>query len=180
MVEIIPNWHPLFVHFTVALISVSGGLFVLTKLVTNWRVEDQWLATAYWSLWIGVLISLGTVAAGWYAFNTVDHDTPSHAAMLEHRNLALVTLVVLVIMGVWSLVQYLKERSPSLIFVACMLVSVGLVGSTAWHGGELVYRYGLGVKSLPKKEDHKHGHEAGASGEHGHDAAAPPAAEAAA
>jgi uncharacterized membrane protein len=29
IVEIIPNWHPIFVHFTVALFSTATGLFIL-------------------------------------------------------------------------------------------------------------------------------------------------------
>jgi hypothetical protein len=29
MFEIIPNWHPIFVHFTVALLSLAVGLFVV-------------------------------------------------------------------------------------------------------------------------------------------------------
>ncbi len=156
MFEIIPNWHPMFVHFTVALICVSGVLFVLSRVVVNWRLEDQWLATAYWMLWIGALISVGTVLAGWDAFNTVEHDTASHEAMLEHRNLALVTFIVIIIMTIWSVVQYVKEHAPSFVFLVCMVLSVGMVASTAWHGAELVYRHGLGVMSLPQKEDHVH------------------------
>jgi uncharacterized membrane protein len=174
MVEIIPNWHPIFVHFTVALVFLSGALFVLSRLVTNWRLEDQWLATAYWSLWIGALISVGTVIAGWYAFNSVEHDTVAHEAMIEHRNLALVTFIVIAIMAIWSLVQYVKEQSPSLVFLGCMVLSVATIGSTAWHGGELVYRHGLGVMSLPQKNEHGHtgaeSHAAPAE-EHSHDSA---------
>ena len=164
MVEIIPNWHPVFVHFTVALICVSGVLFVLSRLVTNWQLEDQWLACAYWSLWIGALISIGTIVAGWCAFNTVEHDTASHDAMTVHRNLALVTFIVIVIMAIWAVVQYLKEMAPSIVFMVCMLLSVGMVASTAWHGSELVFRHGLGVMSLPEKSDHTHDH----SADHGH------------
>ncbi len=166
MVEIIPNWHPIFVHFTVALISISVVLFVLTKLVTNWRLEDQWLATAYWNLWIGVLISVVTVVAGWIAFNSVDHDTPSHEAMLEHRLWALTTFGVLVVLAIWSIFQYKREKEPTSLFVICMVLLLGLVMSTAWHGGELVYRHGLGVMSLPETDDHSHANEAAA---HEHD-----------
>jgi len=168
MFEIIPNWHPMFVHFTVALVCVSGVLFVLSRVVTNWRIEDQWLATAYWMLWIGALLSVGTVLAGWDAFNTVEHDTVSHGAMIEHRNLALVTFIVILIMTIWSIVQYVKEQAPSFVFLVCMILSVGMVASTAWHGAELVYRHGLGVMSLPQKADHAHEHETAGSSAQGH------------
>lgn len=180
MVEIIPNWHPIFVHFTIALVCVSGVLFVLSRLVTDWRVEDQWLACAYWCLWIGALITVGTVIAGWLAFNSVEHDNASHEAMVMHRNLALVTFVVIILMAIWSVAQYVREESPSLVFLVCMLLSVGMVGTTGWHGSELVYRHGLGVMSLPEKGEHSHdagGVHSNESDAHAHDSLEAPAAD---
>lgn len=35
--------------------------------------------------------TIGTVLAGWYAYNTVPHTALSHAAMTDHRNWALST-----------------------------------------------------------------------------------------
>ena len=32
-IEIIPNWHPIFVHFSVALLSVSGVMFLASALL---------------------------------------------------------------------------------------------------------------------------------------------------
>lgn len=168
MVEIIPNWHPLFVHFTVALLTISVVLFTLTKVVTNWRLEDQWLATAYWNLWIGVAISMVTVIAGFIAFNSVEHDTPSHIAMLDHRLWALLTFALFFVMAIWAVIQYRSEKNPTTLFICILLVGLLMLSSTAWRGGELVYRHGLGVMSLPDKDDH--GHAAGTQEhEHGND-----------
>jgi uncharacterized membrane protein len=166
--EIIPNWHPIFVHFTVALLSLSVVLFLVSKVATDWRLEDQWLATGYWNLWLGTLLSIGTVAAGWVAFNTVNHDTEAHKVMLEHRNLAFATLGAFVVLSIWAIIQYRSQKRPSIVFVIAALLGLGLVGVTAWHGAELVYRHGLGVMALPKKEDHSHVQ----GQEHGHEAAA--------
>jgi len=33
-----------------------------------------------------------------------------------------------------------------------------LLANTAWHGAENVYRYGLGVMSLPQQESEGHAH----------------------
>lgn len=167
---IIPNWHPLFVHFTVALLSVAAILFLLSKFATHWRLEDQWLATAYWSLWIGVLITIGTVIAGFVAFNSVKHDDPSHLVMLDHRLWALVTASIFVVGAVWGIVQYKSQTRPGAIFLLLMLVGLIGLGGTAWRGGELVFRHGLGVMSLPNPD--KHGHAAGVAHDHGPAAAA--------
>lgn len=175
MIEIIPNWHPVFVHFTVALLSVSLGLFVLSLLVKC----DQAVLVAKWNLWIGAAISLLTLAAGFYAYNTVAHDTASHEAMTEHKNLALITLGLLVPVVLWSVISHRQGKTLGAGFVVLFLVVGGMLASTAWHGGEAVYRYGLGVMSLPKIDTHDHaGHAQGGDhhadesndgSEHGHD-----------
>ncbi len=77
MPEIIPNWHPILVHFTVALLSLSVILFVAINFVGG-TLREQWLIVARWSLWFGAAITLLTALAGLYAYNTVAHDTPSH------------------------------------------------------------------------------------------------------
>ncbi len=159
MIEIIPNYHPIFVHFTVALLSVSTGFFVLAYLFRRHKWRQQWLTTAYWNLWVGAGITLITLAAGWHAFNTVDHDTPSHEAMLEHRNWALATVTVILLVAAWSIRRYAKSRPQNPMFVGSMVLVWALVTATAWHGAELVYRYGLGVMSLPKVEAHGAGHD---------------------
>lgn len=44
-------------------------------------------------------------------------------------------------------------------FIGLLLAAGVLLASTAWHGGELVYRHGLGVMSLPQPEGEGHDHE---------------------
>lgn len=162
MFEIIPNWHPIFVHFTVGLLSISLGLYVIATVIDH----DPLRLVAKWNLWIGAAITLATVGAGWYAFNTVEHDDPSHAAMIEHRNWALTTVAVLIPVLIWSVLAARKAQRLGWGFIILFGVAGALLGSTAWHGGELVYRYGLGVMSLPKTDSHAHG----AGDDHAHQA----------
>ena len=91
MIEIIPNWHPVFVHFTVAMFSLSTLFYVLSHITANSELQKQWLIVAKWNLWLGAVISIITVAAGWQAYNSVAHYTPSHLAMTDHRNWAMAT-----------------------------------------------------------------------------------------
>ena len=156
MIEIIPNWHPIFVHFTVALISTSLGLFVVSFLLGEGECCQQVQTVAKWNLWIGAGVSVLTLAAGLYAYNTVTHDVPSHAAMTEHRNWAFVTLIVIALLAVWSAVRHRKGLAMNVPFLVVFLFCGALLGATAWHGGEVVYRYGLGVMSIPKTDSHDH------------------------
>lgn len=171
MIEIIPNWHPIFVHFTVALLSIAVVFFILGTALPNHKWREQWLTVAHWNLWVGATISLFTAIAGWFAFNSVNHDTLSHEAMIEHRNLALITLAVFLSIALWSVARYRAGKPVQAVFLAALLIAQGLLLSTAWHGAELVYRHGLGVMSLPKKEGDGHAHQHGDDSAHGHDAA---------
>lgn len=158
MLDIIPNWHPIFVHFTVALFSLSIVLFVVTPFVKP-ALQDQWWIVARWCLWFGAGLTLITGLSGLYAYNTVAHDTTSHAAMTEHRNWAVATITVFFVLTAWSVIRIRRRQTLGAIFATVMVFSGGLLASTAWHGGEVVYRYGLGVKSLPKPEGEGHAHD---------------------
>lgn len=166
MVVIIPNWHPIFVHFTVALFTTSvlfywlSYLFSFSEQIPK-KIFIEFNAVAHWCLWLTAIITIGTIIAGFYAFNTVRHDSASHLAMTLHRNWALSTAIAILLVTIWSFWLYLKEKAITLLFLIAVLIVQCLLIITAWHGGELVYRYGLGVMSLPHLEKpsmapHKH------------------------
>ncbi len=164
MLEIIPNWHPMLVHFTVALLSVAVILHLLARLSLPRNLRGEWRVVAHWSLWIGAGLSLVTGFTGWLAYNSVDHDELSHLAMTDHRNWAIVTLVLFVVLALWSLWNWLAKREPakvvSAVYSMTLVVAGVLLASTAWRGGELVYRHGLGVMSLPNRSVAGSAHEA--------------------
>lgn len=175
MIEIVPNWHPVFVHFTVAPLVLAALFSVLELFMRDGDARAQIRVFARWSLWVGTAFAVATALAGWYAYNSVDHDAPSHAAMTLHRNWALATLPAFMALAAWSIRDARRELSPGAPFIGLLFAAGLLLVSTAWHGGELVYRYGLGVMSLPQGEgegeDRAHEHAEG--GMHAPDTAAP-------
>lgn len=175
--EIVPNWHPIFVHFTIALLSISA-VFYLAGLVLK---KEHLLVVARWNLWIGAVATIGTVLAGWYAYNTVTHDGPSHAAMTDHRNWALVTASVFILLALWTFWKQRGAKTVSAAFVAVILLAAGLLAITGFKGGEVVYRHGLGVMRMPMVSgDGGHGsheHEGAGHGDHHGDAAPLPEPE---
>lgn len=174
MIEILPNWHPIFVHFTVALFVIAALLHLGSHFVSE-DLSKQWAIVSRWNLWLGLGFTVLTLAAGVYAYNTVDHDTPSHAAMTIHRNWAIVTSLVFFAAGAWSVVLNRQGQTRSWAFTAVLIAAAGLLGTTAWHGGEIVYRHGLGVKALPQVEGagHSHSHDDGSAHDNSSGAAAP-------
>ena len=176
MIEVIPNWHPLFVHFAIALLSVSAVFFVLLKVLSQHALKEQFRVLAYWNLWLGTGSAIVTAIAGWFAYNSVAHDTASHLAMTEHRNWALITVSVFIVLSIWSVKLYKSIKNESIIFTIIMVFAFVLLASTGWRGSEVVYRYGLGVMSMPQVEGEGHEHEH-AAGEHHQDSLTAPATE---
>jgi uncharacterized membrane protein len=175
MIEIIPNWHPIFVHFTVGLLATATALFLLAAaLPADSGLQRQAYLVAHWNLWLGYGFALATALFGWLAFNSVAHDAPSHAAMTEHRNWALATLALYLPVVAWSIARHRAGKKAHALFLAALTALTLMLASTAWHGAELVYRHGLGVLSLPAveaRESAPHGQDAHShteSGEHSH------------
>jgi len=176
MFEVIPNWHPIFVHFAIALLSMSSVFFVLLKVLKNHPVKEQLRILAYWNLWLGTGFAVVTAIAGWFAYNSVAHDTASHIAMTEHRNWAKSTVSVFFIISIWSVKLYKNRQGENFMFTAIMVFAFVLLASTGERGSEAVYRYGLGVMSRPKVEGEGHAHEH-ADGQKHHDTIPAPVKE---
>jgi len=153
-----PNWHPIVVHFVVAFVLTSPVLLLLVSLAPEgmrWRKPLQ--AAGDWMLALGVIAAILAVAAGLQAYYSVAHDSPSHAAMTDHRNFAFATLALLGAFAIWRYAT--RSSAPSKLFAALFIAATLLPATTAWKGGRLVYHHGLGVASLPAAEGEGHDHD---------------------
>ncbi|MEE8258381.1 MAG: DUF2231 domain-containing protein [Sphingomonadales bacterium] len=176
MPEILPNWHPMFVHFTVGLLTTATLVYILAGFFKNKDSQTSARTAALWMLWAGAGFTILTVASGLYAFATVGHDDPSHLAMKDHRLWALITAGYFIALGVWSFLEVKKGKALPIFFAVIMIAGVVLLSITGLKGADLVYRYGLGVMALPQIEGEGHSHDEGESHDVAEDdQAAPPA-----
>jgi uncharacterized membrane protein len=173
MPEIIPNLHPVPVHFPIALISVVAFFHLAAIAARNKTCATPCAILAHATLWLGTLAAVPTVFLGWQTFNSVNHDAAGHAAMRVHRAWALGTLLLLLVLAAWDAWRSKVDAIPRGWFAGAVLGAWGMVAVTAWHGGELVYRHGVGVMAVPPV-DHGHEHchineqDASPEPEHGH------------
>lgn len=171
-IEIIPNWHPIFVHFTIALFT-TATLMIAGSMLVKGNFKEKILECGYLNLWLGCLFTFITVGAGFYAYNTVAHDGPSHLAMTNHKNWALATASIFFLLTLWSVKLYRVNQKQNKLFITFLLAATGVLSITGWKGGEVVYRYGLGVISMPNSDvnqnnpadGHNHSHDEGAKTE---------------
>ncbi|MEO1135977.1 MAG: DUF2231 domain-containing protein [Pseudomonadota bacterium] len=171
-----PNIHPILVHFAYAL-TVTGALSLFVASVFpsgGWR--DSLKTAGDWMLAFGAFSIILTVAAGFEAYYSVNHDGPSHEAMTTHRNWAVPTAVAILALSLWRWLK--RAERPGLFFSILLLAAAASLSVTAWWGGNLVFGHGLGVARMPAVtgEGHDHEHAPGqghgdeaASEEHAHD-----------
>jgi uncharacterized membrane protein len=158
--EILPNWHPFFVHFTIALISVGSVLYIVSN---SFPTHSKWgkdiLLVSVWSLVLAGGFTVLTLIAGIHAYLTVGHDGSSHMAMADHRNWGVGTSVLLFISLFF--LKFSSLHSTAWWFTSLILIALlSSVMITGYKGSHLVYKFGLGVQSLPTSlgshEDHHH------------------------
>lgn len=156
-----PNIHPILVHFAYALSITSLVCYLMSSL---WSTRRESLrAAADWMLAFGALAIVATIAAGFQAYYSVNHDAPSHAAMTIHRNWAVPSGTAILLLAGW---RWLTRTKPVRTVFKLLLTAAALsLTVTAWWGGNIVYNYGLGVKSLPVVTGDGHDHEHGAISE---------------
>ncbi len=139
------NVHPLFVHYPIALFTA----FLLAEFIGVVFRKENFRCAASFTLYLGNIAALFTVAAGYYAAATVEHSEEVHAIMENHEHFGVTVLVVATILSIWRL--YVRRRfSPKaqaahlvLAFILCVIIVLG-----ADLGGLMVYKYGVGGQAV--------------------------------
>lgn len=156
MIEVIPNWHPMAVHFPIALVCISAFFFLCGVLFKS-KVSSELFIASKWCLWGAALTSVIAALLGWQAYNTVAHDEASHAAMTLHRNWAIPTAIYIALIAVFAIrIRHEWGAKNKTITLLLLVIGCGLISTTGWLGAEAVYRHGIGVMRIPSADDHAH------------------------
>lgn len=158
MPEIIPNWHPILVHFTFALLFLSPFSFLIFQLGKDKPWGKAFLIAGRISLWTGVLITPLTLWAGFGAMEQAHSQISSQVDQYihDHRNWAIATAISFSVLALWSVFNGRRGANESWLFVILSFAALIPLSTTGYKGGELVYRYGVGVISGSESSNKSH------------------------
>ena len=162
--QITPNYHPIVVHFPIALTVIAFLLSIAAYARRSHPVSAQLAAAGHFTLWLAAIGAAAAVLFGWLAFNSVsNHDDAGHAAMLLHRSWAIPTAVGLILLASWDAWKYRVNKLISVPMLFLLFLLSQAIAVTGWLGGEVVYRHGIGVLSIPSSDGAGHSHHEGAN-----------------
>jgi len=137
------NYHPLFVHFPIALWT-AALLFEVSARVMK---QDALHRAACAVLALGAIAAVPAVLSGWSAQAAVPDAGPANDVKEVHENLMIMASILSGILAAFGL--FILPRKPGAemraAFLAGLVVLFGLMAAGADRGALLVYHYGTGV-----------------------------------
>jgi uncharacterized membrane protein len=135
------NFHPLVVHFPLALLPGAVLLYFIAGL--SGRESLAW--TALGLLGLGTLGGAVAVGTGLYAMEGVMVDPTVHERLLDvHERWMLATAALAAVLTGWALVARPIPRRGRVFFALGLLVLLAVMTKGADYGGRLVYDYNAG------------------------------------
>jgi uncharacterized membrane protein len=145
-VTLVPGWHPLVVHFPIAL-TLSAGVALIAARVTRRESLAETLATVgTWNLCAGAVAALFALATGLAGVLDLQVGAAAHDAIATHVKWAMFTSMALVLVSVWRGAGSAPKSRPSWLFVIVLSAVCVALSLTGYFGGENVYRHGVGVE----------------------------------
>jgi uncharacterized membrane protein len=130
--------HPAIVHFPIALL-LSGLMVAIAAALRQSAGLDE---AAKWILWLGTASLWITAATGLLAASTAPAVPAAGHILEEHREAAFWAI------GAFTLLVVLRHfflRGRRWLLALAWALAISMLISAAYHGGLLVYHFGVGV-----------------------------------
>jgi uncharacterized membrane protein len=143
-----PSWHPLVVHFPIALVLAATALLLCARLLR----DESWAASAAtagtWNLCLGAAAALLALATGLGAVLDLEVSAAARQAISSHLKWAMFTTLLLLLLAAWRGAGSAPRSRPSWLFLVVLIAASAALSFTAYRGGKNVYEYGVGVKKI--------------------------------
>jgi uncharacterized membrane protein len=131
------------VHFPIAILALAL-LFDLAGLLTKIHSLER---AGWWSQVAGTVALLAAVISGLLAEKGVLVSELAHSTLETHQQFALLATAICCILLLWRIAHRTRlPARPRALFLSLMALTVIVIWAGSYFGGELVYKYGVGVR----------------------------------
>ncbi len=135
--------HPILVHFTIALVGASLAFDLAARMFAL----PSLLAAAWWTMAAGGAITIATVVTGISSRRRVAIAEGTALGYLRlHAALGPTFLGCLLVAAIWRAGFWRHGVPPTAWYLGALGVVTILMTVQGFVGGELVYRFGIGVR----------------------------------
>jgi uncharacterized membrane protein len=143
-----PGWHPLVVHFPLALIVLATALLLAARFTRRETLASTLATVGTWNLCIGAAMALLALATGLAAVLDLQVGIEARQAISMHLKWAIFTTLALVLIAVWRGAGTAPTSRPSWTFLIVLLLATAALVVTGYKGAQNVYRFGIGVEKI--------------------------------
>jgi uncharacterized membrane protein len=152
-----PGWHPLVVHFPLALILIATPLLLAARLLRTDAAASTVAIVGTWNLCLGALAALFALATGLGAVLDLDVNAAARQAISLHMKWAMFSTLAIVLLATWRGAGASAGSRPSWVFIILLLAATAALVVTGYRGGQNVYEFGVGVKRIAVRSEAPHG-----------------------
>jgi uncharacterized membrane protein len=143
--HILPSWHPLVVHFPLALIITAAFALSLARVLRAQRLAASLAVLGTWNLCLGAVAVYFALGTGLAAVIDLHVDVAARQAIASHVKSAVVMTMLVTLVAVWRGAGTDANSRPSWLFVLVLWAATIALAVTGYRGGQNVFRYGIGV-----------------------------------
>jgi uncharacterized membrane protein len=139
------QWHPMAVHFPLALVATATLALSLARLKALERYATSLAIVGTWNLCLGALAELVALITGLAAVIHLQVGGAARLAISVHVKWAIFSAIGLLLLAAWRGAGSAEGSRPSRPFLALLWAVTAALIVTGYRGGQNVYRYGIGV-----------------------------------
>jgi uncharacterized membrane protein len=145
MLTLQPGWHPVIVHFPLALIITATVCLTLAASRPLQRHGGTLALVGTWNLCMGAVMLFIALGTGLAAALDLHVGAAAHAAITAHVKSAILTTLLVLLAALWRGLGVAPTARPSALFTLLLWLAAASLVVTGYRGGQNVYRYAIGV-----------------------------------
>lgn len=142
---LLAGWHPVVVHFPLALGVTATGLLLAARLKPGDRYVAALATVGTWNLCLGAVAALFALATGLAAVLDLHVGAAARQSIAGHAKWAFFTALALILLAAWRGAGSAQQSRPSWAFILVLSAAAAALVMTGYRGGQNVYRFGVGV-----------------------------------